>query len=295
MRSAARGLVLICAGSIAVAAYNAGRPGEGRRGATLARLNGSTALTTGAAATRETSYGAQREPGVPKELRERFGAWAEYYLRHAPEYTAVEILAESVRSRKAGLGSERVTSCNYSLRRGEARSEWIESCKPIESANAKTAGTAPSKALLPESVLNPLALVSRLAERNHERMKYFFALDTSEVHADEVLVGYRQIDGTGLVEVEGKAIPASGLAWVHPDDGHTVRMEEQFEHKNTRYTFAVEFQLDDALKAWVPREITVRVFEKGHLQAQRIYTYTQFAPLGAAGAGTTPPPLSKPE
>jgi len=235
----------------------------------------------------------QREPPAPKELMERVGAWAENYLQTAPDYAATETREESVRGKKAMLESRGEVVSRYTLRRGGEGGAPIEAREFVSAGGERPGKNDDPAKLLPERVAGPWALVSRLATRNHERMRYFFPPDTSEVLSDEVLIGYRQSDGEGLIEIDDKRVAPLGRAWVNPDDGHVVRIEEEFRHKKERYSIAVDFARDGNLQTWVPSGITVRVFEKGRLEAQRVYTYAGFEPLRAARAETGSPP-SKP-
>lgn len=226
--------------------------------------------------------GAQREPAVPKELLERIGDWAENFLKQAPGFTAVETREESRWSRK-GAADRRSVVSRYSVR-AAADGESAEESRETLSVDGRkvTAPSKPEAAKGAEAMPSPLALVARLATRNHSRMRYFFAPDTSEALADYVLIGYRQMDGEGLADVDGKAVYPAGQAWVDADDGHIVRLEEQSGSPNERQTLALEFVRDETLKAWVPREITVRVFSKGHMQRQIVYTYSDFERLTPA-------------
>lgn len=224
--------------------------------------------------------GAQREPPVPQELKERVGAWAENYLRNAPEFTATEVCTDQVWTKKGALGSQRTVTSRYTLRRGQTRREWIESRQPLAADNPKTAAASDAP-LLPDDVANPLALIARFAERHQGRMKYFFAPEPSESASDAVLVGYRAIARDA--PAGGKATGPAGQAWVHPDDGRITRIEEELEEQNRRYTTAVDFVFDEGLKAWVAGQVVVRIFEKGRMQSERIFRYSAFAP--AAGSG----------
>jgi len=134
--------------------------------------------------------------------------------------------------------------------------------------------------LFPEHFSNLGLLVSRMATRHQDKMKYFFAQDTSEGASRTALVGYRQVSGTGLMDVDGKPVYPSGRAWIEPDDGHIVRIEEEFEHDKTRYSVAVDYGLSDELNAWVVQSITVRIFEKGRLVMQNVYVYSNFRRFG---------------
>lgn len=231
----------------------------------------------------------QREPPVQKELLERVGYWVERYLKQPPEYAATETRQDS-RPTKKGAADERQMVSRFTARRESQVREVVS----VNGRSVPADARQETFGLLPERVSHPLALLSRLALRNQDHMKYFFAPDTSDVPSDEVLIGYRPAEGEPLMEIDGKRVWGSGVAWVHPDEGHITRVEEQFEYKNTRYTTAVDFALDEVVKAWVPRQIVVRVFEKGRLQAQRIYAYDGFAPPAAARAETAAP-SSKPK
>jgi len=234
---------------------------------------------------------AQREPPVQKELLERVGFWAEHYVKDPPEFTATETRREG-RPGKRGVMEVREIVSRYVARR-EAESRETVSIDGRDVAAGKHEERGP---ILPESISGPLSLVSRLGRDTQLRMRYFFAADTADVEiaGDEVVIGYRPLEGEPLAEVDGKKVWGQGQAWVHPDDGHIVRAEELFEFKGARYSTAVEFFFEEELKAWVPRQVTVRVFEKGRMQAERIYVYSSFAPLGTSRADTAAP-SSKPK
>jgi hypothetical protein len=130
---------------------------------------------------------------------------------------------------------------------------------------------------------SPFAIVARLAERNWDKMKFVFAQDTSDptagVLSDYVLLGYRQISGQGLAELDGKAVYPRGQAWVDPDDGRIFRIEDEVTYKSMRQTTEVEFSRDNPLQTWLPRQITIRMFAKGRLEQQVVITYSGFNPL----------------
>jgi hypothetical protein len=247
---------------------------------------------------------AQREPPIPKELRERMGEWAEYFLSKSPSYAAEETLFQTLYEKRGS--SKRVITSDYLCVRmeGEARERWEfrdvltvdgkEMQKPEKRAEKWPKIVAarlskdiaalmegPGKYLIaPEEFSGLALLVGRLATRHQEKMNYFFAQDTSDAGSRNVLVGYRQVTGEGLLVVDGKPVYPAGQAWVDPDTGHVVRIEEEFEHKQVRYWTAVEFAQAEALDAWLPREITVRVFEKGRLTQESVYSYDNFRGIG---------------
>jgi hypothetical protein len=221
---------------------------------------------------------AQREPTVPKELLNRVGGWAEKYLTEPPEFTALETRSETRWSRNGREESRPGVVFRYTVRGGVATARALAGSRELLTPAPSKDGAIPGRSAF-ERLANPGTLVSRLAARNQEKMKYFFVQDTSEAASDHVLLGYRQIQGPEFVEFEGKAFAPSGQAWVDPNDGHTVRIEEEFQHKNTRYSTAVEFARNEQMNAWLPSTITLRVFEKGRLESQVVYTYTDFHPL----------------
>lgn len=234
-----------------------------------------------------TPADAQREPSAPKELIERVGAWAEVLLLRCPEYTATETREETRGGKKA---SKRVTVADYTVRReGGGR---IAESRRLVSADGQEAKPGDK---LPEisGLHNPFVIASQLAERNVSRMKFVFAQDTSdvEVAGDHILLGYRQVDGDGLAEVDGKPVYPRGQAWVDPNDGHIWRIEDEVTHKDKRYTTAVEFSQDNELKTWLPQQITIRVFAKGHMEQQVVINYSGFrapAPADRAQSNTAP-------
>lgn len=233
---------------------------------------------------------AQREPNAPKELIERVGAWAEVFLLRCPEYTAVETREETRGGKKA---SKRVTVAEYTARRENGGR--IAETRKLVSVDGQEA-KASDKPLEVSGLHNPFVIVSQLAERNRERMKIVFAQDTSdvEVAGDYILLGYRQVDGEGLAELDGKPVYPRGQAWVDPNDGHIWRIEDEVAHKDKRYTTAVEFSQDNALKTWLPQQITIRVFSKGHMEQQVVITYSGFTALAPAERAGSNVPSSKP-
>ncbi len=246
---------------------------------------------------------AQREPSVSKELIERVGDWAEYYLDHSPSFAAEETLSQTQRERKGGV-ARTIVSDYFSLRfsssprdRGEFRDvlsvdgKQIQSDAKREAKWAKLAAVqswkdfaglmeSPDKyELAPEQFSGLDRLASRFAARYQNRMRYFYAQDTSDGPSRNVLIGYRQQSGEGLAVVDGKAVTVSGQAWVDPDSGRIVRIEEQLRSKDANYWIAVEFAMAPALDAWLPSSITVRVIEKGRIALESVYEYSNFRSL----------------
>jgi len=250
----------------------------------------------------------QREPPIPKELLERMGEWAEYFLERSPSYAAEETLTQTLRATKGG--ERRVITSDYLFVRimGGPRGRWefrdvlAVDGKTILSAEKRSAKwpkivaaqsgkeiaglvEGPGKYLLTSEEFSGLALLAgRVATRNHAKMKYFFAQDTSDA-SHHVLIGYRQVAGEGLLVVDDKAVYAAGQAWVDADTGRVARIEEEFEQKQTKYWTAVEFALAEEIGEWLPREITVRVFEKTKFVQESVYSYSNFRAL-SGGAKT---------
>jgi hypothetical protein len=249
---------------------------------------------------------AQREPPVPKELLERVAAWAERFLVEYGNYAAVETLEQTRwEGRRRTEVRRQIVSDYYVVRLAENPRE-LQEFRDVVSVDGKeklapevraakwpklAAATSrgeiaplvedPMKyRLSPEHFVNLGLLVSRLAERHHAKMRYFFAQDTSDGALRHALVGYRQVSGKGLIEVEKKAVYPAGQAWVQPDDGHVERIEEEFTLGNTRYSVAVDFAKPEELGAWVTESVTVRIFEKGRLVLQNIYGYSNFRKFG---------------
>ena len=245
---------------------------------------------------------AQREPTVSKELLERVGDWAEFYLDRSPSFAAEETLSQ--RGKRAG--SRQIVSDYFSLRfvassrdHAEFRDVLSVDGKEMQSAAARNAKwprllaaqswkdvealmQSPAKfELVPEQFSGLDRLASRFAVRYQERMRYFYAQDTSDPPSPHVLIGYRQNSGVGLAEVEGKLVPVSGQALVDPDTGRIVRIEEEIRVKQTMYSTSVEFALAPELDLWLPSTITVRVFEKGRLELESTYSYSNFRSLPA--------------
>jgi hypothetical protein len=226
---------------------------------------------------------AQREPTVQKDLRERFGEWAEKFPAEIPNYTALETV-EQVRFDKKGQQTDPVKAVfRYAFRRASDKQEFIESRsaaeEPAQPGSGTKAGLLAGRAgaafgSLPSDGFEKMPLmVTRMALRNHERMRYFFVADETDTPNDFVIIGYRQIAGHGLMEVDRKAVFPSGRAWIDPEDGRLVRIEEEFGDKDTRYSIAVENGA--AEKGWLPQRVIVRLFEKGRLVAQNTHTYME--------------------
>lgn len=231
---------------------------------------------------------AQREPTVQKELRERFGEWAERFPAELPSYTALETI-EHVRWDRKGQQTDPVkVAFRYSFRRLGEKREFAESRAAAKEEvtagdGAKSNLVVSSRASaafgnLPHDAFEKLPLlVTRMALRNHERIRYFFAQEETETPTNFVIVGYRQMSGNGLMEVDRKAVFPSGRAWIDPEDGRLVRIEEEFSDKNTRFSIAIDNTGDE--KDWLPARITIRLFEKGRLIAQNVHTYTDVRKL----------------
>lgn len=246
---------------------------------------------------------AQREQTVSKELLERVGDWAEFYLDRSPSFAAEETLSQSQREKRGGLARV-IVSDYFCLRlssgsrdRGAFRDVLSVDGKEIQSSTKREAKwprilaakswtefatlvQGPGKyELAPEQFSGLDRLAGRLAVRYQGRMRYFYAQDTSDPPSPHVLIGYRQISGEGLAVVDGKPVAVSGQAWVDPDTGRIVRIEEEVQSKQARYWTAVEFAMAPPLDAWLPSTITVRVFEKGHLVLESVYSYSNFRSL----------------
>jgi hypothetical protein len=235
-------------------------------------------------------YWAQREPAAPNELVERVGAWADAFLDRCPSFTAVETREELRPSKKGVLDNRRTGLAEYSARRQDD-GQVVESRKPIAAKGQAGEKGKHAEAAPVDERSSPFAIVARLAERNQDRMKFVFAQDTSDptagVLSDYVLLGYRQISGRGLAELDGKAVYPRGQAWVDPDDGRIFRIEDEVTYKSMRQTTEVEFSRDNLLQTWLPRQITIRMFAKGRLEQQVVITYSGFHSLGDRAGGTS--------
>lgn len=245
----------------------------------------------------------QREPPVPRELIERVGEWAEQTLAAKQSYAAEELLVQTTFG-KRGRSTRQITSDYFRLFLAENPGAEVEARdtvnvdgEPRRSAAERDARFARVSAaqslkdlagvldgpaglrLAQEQFEGLWRMIGRLAPRHQGKMKYFFAPDTSDPPSRHTLIGYRQVQGEGLMLADGKAIPAAGLAWVDPDDGHIARIEEEFSVKNARYSTAVEFARPPELGTWVPSLITVRIFEKGRLALESQYSYSAFRRL----------------
>lgn len=246
---------------------------------------------------------AQREPAVPKELLERVSDWAERLLAMPLSYSAQETLQQTHfgSKSKSGGGQRQIVSQYFSVRFPSNLRERVEfrdlisvDGKMLQSAEKRavkwqkiSAAQSPSDMssliedplkyrLSPERFTGLARLAGRFAERNWEKMKYFFGQDTSDPPSKEVLIAYRQMAGEGLMVVDDKAVYPSGQAWVEPDDGHIARIVEEFQVKDSRYYTEIEFGKSDTLDAWVPQNVIVRSFEKGRLILQNVYSYAAF-------------------
>ncbi len=228
--------------------------------------------------------GAQREPEVQKDLRERFGEWAEHYAGNVPGYTATETI-ELTRFKRAEPQAPQRFAFRYSLSRFPARPrDLLESRQPIPddagprppeaqtaSALANRSGDTLPRELSDSTFSKLFLLPTRLATRNHQIMKYFFAQDDTDKPGDSVLVGYRQFAGQGLLELHGKPVFPSGRAWIDPESGRPIRMEEEFGARDLRYWVAVDFAPHGP--HWLPSHVSIRIFEKGRLSTQTNYAY----------------------
>ena len=226
---------------------------------------------------------AQREPPVQKELVERFGEWAEAYVAALPSYTAYESVRQTHFGRRGAVSSQRSANYQYTFRRSaENPREFEESRTRIaasEGVNGASAGKPPDESSI--GLLSKAALlVTRFAPRYQERMKYFFVPDHPDSVSNFVIVGYRQTSGAALMEVNGKEAFPTGRAWMDPDDGRIVRIEEEFgQVGKTRYFVAVDFAADPITGAWLPEKITMRIFANNRLELQNEYSYSAFRPL----------------
>ena len=231
---------------------------------------------------------AQREPTVQKDLRERFGEWAERFPAEMANYTALETIEQVRWDRRGQQTTPIVAMFRYTWRRAGEKQELVESRSVVKESDLPSGVSASSLVSAaragsafgnhPHDLFEKLPLmVTRMALRNHERIRYFFVPDEAESTGDNVVIGYRQIGGTGLMVVERKDVFPSGRAWIDPDDGRLVRIEEEFSDRDTRYTVAIDNAVGE--KGWLPERITVRLFEKGRLIAQNVHTYTDIRKL----------------
>ena len=242
----------------------------------------------------------QREQTVSKELLERVGDWADSYLDSTLSFAAEETLMQTQREKRGGA-VRTIVSDYFCLRlasgsrdrgafrdvlsvdgkqvQSEAKREakWTRLLAAQSGKEFATLVEGPGKyELAPEQFSGLDRLAGRLAARYQGRMRYFYAQDTSDPPSPHVLIGYRQVSGDGLAVVDGKSVTVSGQAWVDPDTGRIVRIEEEVASKQARYWTSVEFASAPPLDAWLPSAITVRVFEKGHMVLESSYTYSNF-------------------
>jgi hypothetical protein len=270
------------------------------------KLAATSAESEVAALKRGATSAEQREPPVPKELLERVAAWAERFLVEYGNYAAVETLEQTRWEGKRRTEVRQQIVSDYLVARLPENPRELAEFRDVVSVDGKEK-LAPEEraakwkklvAAQSRSEIAPLVedpakyrsssehfvnlglLVSRLAERHHEKMRYFFAQDTSDGALRHALVGYRQVSGPGLIKVEKKAVYPAGQAWVQPDDGHIERIEEEFTMGNMRYAVAVDYAKSEEMGAWVTETVTVRIFEKGRLVLQNIYGYSNFRKFG---------------
>lgn len=234
---------------------------------------------------------AQREPPVQKELMERFGEWADHYTASLPSYTALETVRQTHFGRRGNASDERAAAYDYTFQRAAESSGAFEESRAPAAAGEN--GDKPSGRLRDEASVGLFSkaalLVTRFATRYHARMKYFFVPEHPDAISEFVVVGYRQSSGEGLMEVDGKLVFPAGRAWIDPNDGKIIRLEEEFGNVGkTRYSISVDFAVvseltrrnDDAdTGAWLPARVTVRIFDKDRLELQNEYTYSAFRPL----------------
>ncbi len=223
---------------------------------------------------------AQREPPVQKELRERFGEWAEAYVAALPSYTAQEVVRQTHFGRRGAVSSERSASYQYTMKRSAENPREFEESRARTTADEAGASAKPPDESSIGLFAKAALLVTRFAPRYHDRITYFFVPEHAEVSSDFVIVGYRQTSGSGLMEVDGKEVFPAGRAWINPDDGSIIRIEEEFgQMGKTRYAVIVDFASDSATRAWLPVRVTFRIFDKDRLELQNEYSYSAFRPL----------------
>jgi hypothetical protein len=277
------------------------------------------ALLAGTASGPTRAGTGQLELPVQKELLDRISVWVERFVASLDGWAAVETLEQSRWGSKPQPEARRVILSDYYLVRlpaggplrefrdavavddkllltaEERAQKWLRlvaAATPEEFA-AAIADPARHRMHRDQFALLPL-LVTRFAERYRDRMKYFFAPERGELPADQVLVGYRQFGGEGLMDLDGQAVYPSGVAWVEANRGAIVRIVEDLRQKNTGYTLQVEFAHQQALGAWLPDSILVRTLEAGRLRWQNEYRYRDWRRFPVAsranGTGASPPP-----
>jgi hypothetical protein len=248
----------------------------------------------------------QREPPVPKELLDRTSWWVERFLAGYQSLAAEELLMQTRWDRRGRVSAERRIVADYFLVRfppagelaelrdavrvderelqsdADRERKWPQLVAARSRAELVALVDDPEKHRLAPEVFGNLGLLAtRFSERNRERIRYFFAQDTTEVGTALTPIGYRQWDGASLVAPDTSAFPA-GIAWIDPDDGHIGRIVDEFKLKDAAYSVEVEYGLDAALDAWVPLRAIVRVFDKGRLAEQNVYSYFRYRRLSAA-------------
>lgn len=252
----------------------------------------------------------QREPPVPKELLDRASWWVERFVSAYHGLAAEELLVQTRWDRRGRVSAERRILSDYFLARFPPAGELTELRDAVRVDERELAGEAerrrkwpqlaaartraemaalvddPEKHRLAPEVFGHLGLLAtRFSERNRERIRYFFVPDTSDTGSALTPVGYRQWDGPSLVAPDAGVYPA-GVAWIDPDDGHIGRIVDEFKLKNVAYSVEVEYGFEPALDAWVPLRAIIRVFDKGRLAEQNVYSYFRYRRLAAARADT---------
>ena len=255
---------------------------------------------------------------MPKELLERVDAAAERFLAEYQNFAAVETLQQTLWTRGGKSAQKRQIVSEYWLLRLLSNPRELAEFRDVvsvdgqakqdaalrEQKRAKISAATPRGEIVAliedptkyrlgsERLANAALLVTRLTARHADKLRFFFAQDTSDVPTETVLLGYRQFTGDGLIEVDGAAVYPTGQAWVEPNTGRVHRIEEEFRQKNTRYWVAVEFGDERVAGAWLPQQITVRIFEKGKLAREDVYLYANYRRVdeeGRAEAAAGPP------
>ncbi len=259
-----------------------------------------------------TSAPQQREQAVPKELLERLADTAEQFVAGYQNYAAEETLVQTKFDKKGNIEAQKKIVSDFVVLRvggppqAGGAGELLElrdvisadgkEVQPLEKRNAKWAKVTSSvtrqelialfqdpvsHSLFPDHFAHLGLLVTRFAQRNREKLKIFFAPDSSDAAANRVLIAYRQVAGEGLFSLEGKSVPTSGQAWVDPDTGAIYRMEESFNDKSARYWVGVDFTRDTKENSTMLLRVVVRIFQKGRLETQSEYSYGAFRALNA--------------
>ncbi len=280
---------------------------------------GTTAALSGVARGKAVALPAQLELPVQKELLDRISFWVERFIENYEGWAAAESFEQTRWGKKSRPEARRVILSDYYLVRlppggalrefrdlvavddkllqspEERQQKWPQLAAAATPEEFAALITDPARHRMdPGQFANLALLVTRFAERYRDRVKYFFAPERGDLPPEFVLVGYRQFAGEGLMDLAGKEVYPSGVAWVNANRGSITRIVEDLRQKNTEYTLTVEFEHHENLGAWLPGYAMVRILEKGRLRWQNEYRYRDYRRLPSASrANSTGAPTAK--